>query len=114
MQAKAADARTAWSFFGRSMKSVKVQGHESFLARDGLLPGGSTTLRHQSQDRHAGVLAADAAAASSRVASHVYDDVAGIVAERGTQDLVSAKCLLPTAHAAGHDDSARNFRRLVP
>ena len=44
-----------------------------------------------------------------------YDEVAALVAKRvkATSGRISAKRLLPEAHAAGYAGSARNLRRLV-
>ena len=44
-----------------------------------------------------------------------YRDVTDLVAERVEKSAgrISAKRLLPLARAAGHEGSARNFRRLV-
>src|SRR5258707_6090108 len=47
--------------------------------------------------------------------THNYDAVADLVAERvkKSQGRMSAKRMLPIARAAGHDGSARSFRRVV-
>ena len=62
------------------------------------------------------VLAAQAAESGEiSVVEHNYDVVRDIVIERveRTKGKISAKRLLPIAHAAGYEGSPRNFRRLV-